>query len=56
MKIDSLIKDLESQLESETDAVTSTMLADEVKTLKEQKDELNKHIETKKEDAGGVFG
>ena len=55
-KIDALIKELEGQLEGEDDPVTSTMLADEIKTLGEQKDDLNKHIEAKKEDAGGIFG
>ncbi|MBI4139480.1 hypothetical protein HY483_00795 [Candidatus Woesearchaeota archaeon] len=55
-KIDELIKELESEIADEQDPVLATILGEEIETLKEQKGELNAHIEEKKDDAGGLFG
>ncbi len=55
-KIDELVKELENEIADEQDPVLATILGEEIETLKKQKEELNTHIEEKKDDAGGIFG
>ena len=55
-KFDEIVSTIEEQIADERDPVLSTILSEELSSLKEQETAFTTHIEDKKEGAGGIFG